>query len=126
MRAARPNEESCEDYTDVFLAHAQLYVFADRYDVEGLQRLSLSKLHDTLVKFNLYSERVADVVTLLKYTYQHTSNRTEQIDELRSLVIGYVCCRSDKLLSIEAFRNELNVQNPASLDLIDQMLKDFR
>lgn len=40
----RQNEEPCEDYTHVFLSHAQLYVFSDRYSIEPLQELSMQKL----------------------------------------------------------------------------------
>ncbi|TKA24290.1 hypothetical protein B0A54_17936 [Friedmanniomyces endolithicus] len=57
---ARANTESCEEYTDVSLSHAHLYTFADRYDVEGLRELALYKLHQTLVKFTQFNERIGD------------------------------------------------------------------
>jgi hypothetical protein len=47
----RKNRESCEDYTEVFLRHARLYVFADKYDVDGLKDLSLHMLQRTLAEF---------------------------------------------------------------------------
>ena len=40
----RKNRESCEDYTQVFLCHARLYVFADKYDIDPLRALSVHKL----------------------------------------------------------------------------------
>lgn len=69
---ARANHEVCEDYTEVFLSHAQMYVFADRYSVENLRRLTLRRLHETLVKFTLYDVRVPDITALLAFSYATT------------------------------------------------------
>ena len=41
----RKNRDAGEDFTAVFLGHARLYVFADRYDIESLRSLCLYKLH---------------------------------------------------------------------------------
>ncbi|KAI9891153.1 MAG: hypothetical protein M1814_002996 [Vezdaea aestivalis] len=70
---ARKNIKPCENYTEVFLCHARLYVFADRYDVEPLRQLTLHKLQRTLADFTLYDERTRDVVELVKYTYSNTA-----------------------------------------------------
>ncbi|KAK5726339.1 hypothetical protein LTS12_027452, partial [Elasticomyces elasticus] len=93
---ARANSESCEEYTDVFLSHAQLYVFADRYDVEGLRELALYKLHQTLVEFNLFKERIGDVSELLCYAYDNTPERLGCQERLRDLVLRYVACHIER------------------------------
>lgn len=44
----RKNVEECEDYTDVFLCHARVYIIADRYDIPGLRILALCQGLGTL------------------------------------------------------------------------------
>ncbi|EQL34555.1 hypothetical protein BDFG_03522 [Blastomyces dermatitidis ATCC 26199] len=43
-----------EDFTPVFLKQARLYVLADKYGIDLLCQLVLSKLHQTLRTFKLY------------------------------------------------------------------------
>lgn len=119
---ARPNKEACEDYTDVFLSHAKLYVFADTYAIEPLRTLSLQKLHKTLSIFTLFKEREGDIAALLQYTYQNTAERDAKMDELRKLVIKYVSCNVEKLRSNETFRETLAAENSSSVDLIEMLL----
>ncbi|PON22977.1 hypothetical protein TGAM01_v208232 [Trichoderma gamsii] len=40
-----------EDYTNHFLLHARVYVFAECYGVKGLMDLSLNELHGTLAQY---------------------------------------------------------------------------
>ncbi|KAG9660756.1 hypothetical protein KCU64_g2997, partial [Aureobasidium melanogenum] len=83
----RRNLEPYEDYREVFLCHAQLYVFADKYDIQPLAKLSLSKLGHTLADFNVFEERREDIVELLQYCYANTAERVGTKDSLRVLVI---------------------------------------
>ena len=87
----RKNRESCEDYTEVFLCHARLYVFADKYDVGPLRDLSLHKLQRTLAEFILDDKRAEDIVNLLRYNYSNITDCSESIDDLRLLVDGALC-----------------------------------
>ena len=96
-------QEPCEDYTEVFQCHARLYVFAEKYDIEPLKRLTKQKMHGTLVQFNLYKERVGDIVELLRYIYANTPDRDHATDELRELVMKYVVCKYDKVAASEEF-----------------------
>ena len=59
-----PNDDPREDYTEVFLCHARLYVFSDQFEIESLMRLTLQKLRLTLSRFSLYQERVPDIVSV--------------------------------------------------------------
>ena len=61
----RGNRGSSEDYTDVFLSHARLYVFAEMYDIQILKTLALEELHSTLANYTLYQSRTGDVIDLL-------------------------------------------------------------
>ncbi len=87
----RNNRESCEDYTEVFLCHARLYVFADEYDVGPLRDLSLHRLQRTLAEFILDDKRAEDIVNLLRYNYSNTTGCPESVDDLRLLVDGALC-----------------------------------
>ena len=99
----RQNKESCEDYTQVFLCHACLYVISDRYCIEPLQELALQKLRLTLSTFILFNERVSDIVELVQYTYAHTMEHEEGIDKLRSLVMDYVVCQMEAIVEDKNF-----------------------
>ena len=118
----RTNREACEDYTEVFLCHARLYVFADTYNVGPLKDLALHKLQRTLAQFTLYDERLEDIVKLLRYSYSNTSDRSESVDDLRLLVVHYSACVVEDLLQSEEFRLLLEKVGSLSRDLVVQML----
>ncbi|KAM3422069.1 hypothetical protein BST61_g2445 [Cercospora zeina] len=118
----RPNKEACEDYTDVFLSHAKIYVFADTYAIEPLRILSLQKLHRTLSLFTLFPGREDDIAILLRYTYQNTAEREVKMDELRELVLRYVSCKVEKVRSSKIFKETLRAENASSVDLIEMLL----
>ena len=88
------NSSSNQDFTSVFLAHARLYVLADRYLMLPLKSLALHKLHRTLLNFKMYASRIGDIVELARYAYSsgHTCERSEHgaIDELREIVVEYI------------------------------------
>ncbi|KFY95100.1 hypothetical protein V500_02951 [Pseudogymnoascus sp. VKM F-4518 (FW-2643)] len=97
----RQNSTAEEDYTSVFLGHARLYVFADKWGIEALKTLSLHKLHKTLLTFTLYSARLSDVVELVRYTYAHTPDLAHEMDDLRSLVMEYLTCETLKTPAVK-------------------------
>lgn len=106
----RENRSQTEDYTQVFVGHAQLYVFADQCDVLKLRKLALSKLHTTLSTFTLYEARRGDIVTLLRYVYnnEHTRDRgigsdAGKIDDLRELVLTCASLESKSLVQCVDF-----------------------
>lgn len=96
----RKNTESCEVYTEVFLSHAKLYVLADKYDIPVLRKLSLHSLYETLVHFTLYQDRIGDVVSLVRYSFENTI----ESDKLRSLLVGYCACFAKELSKGEEFQ----------------------
>ena len=74
----------------MFLAHARLYVIAEKYGVHSLKYLCLHKLHETSVKFTLYKESVEDVAELIRFSYCNDNTPDEGSDELRALILTYV------------------------------------
>lgn len=101
----RPNQESNEDYTDVFLSHAQLYVFAEKYDIQTLKTLALENLQNVLAIFTLYEERTGDIIALLRYVYMNTSELIDGHKEMRTLLTHYVGYEMDTLMKDEEFRD---------------------
>jgi hypothetical protein len=97
------NSNSTQDYTSVFLAHARLYVFADKYLVEPLKQLVLRKLHQTLVGFELYPERIGDVVELVRFVYSDDNMSGNGVNELRALVTMYIASRVQKFHESDSF-----------------------
>ncbi|KAI4230521.1 MAG: hypothetical protein LQ349_006226 [Xanthoria aureola] len=103
--APLPNQSPQEDYTDVFLSHAQLYVFAEKYDIKTLKQLALENLHASLAIYKLYKERTGDIVDLLRYVYANTSETVDDVKDLRTLLTLYMGYEMDTLMQDEDFRD---------------------
>ena len=101
----RGNKSPAEVYSDVFLSHARLYVFAEQWDIQELKMLALDELHATLAIYTLYTERTSDIINLLRYVYCNTSEPSERVENLRTLVTQYVGCEMDILADDEDFKN---------------------
>ncbi|CAF9940416.1 MAG: hypothetical protein ALECFALPRED_008662 [Alectoria fallacina] len=101
----RPNENPEEDYTDVFLSHAQLYVFADKYDMQSLKVLALEELHATLAIYTLYPVRTGDIIALLRYVYGNTGPSRGDKEGLRNVLTMYIGYEMDTLMNDEDFRD---------------------
>jgi hypothetical protein len=99
LRYAHPSH----NYTPVFLAHCRLYIFADKYGIEPLQQLVLHKLHRTLLLFQLFPERVRDVVELVRFAYTDEHTFSGGNDELRALVTIYAVLNIDRLDKSDSF-----------------------
>ena len=85
----RRNREACEDYTEVFLCHARLYVFAEKYDIRPLRKLALHKLQRTLSVFIVYKDRIGDLTSLIRYSYDNTSDLENSSEPLRDMISQY-------------------------------------
>jgi hypothetical protein len=96
-----PNSHAKQDYTGVFLAHAGLYVFADKYGIEPLESLSLHKLYMTLKSFTLYRARIGDILKLVRYAYENGPDY--ESNKLRALVSEYVACEIDTIGKAKRF-----------------------
>jgi hypothetical protein len=98
-----------QDFTPVFLAHARLYTFACMRLIDPLKRLTLHKLHQSLLRFKFYERRVGDVVELARYAYEHGEDRKSDgtIEDLRKLVVEYIACEVSNIGKDEAFASLL-------------------
>ena len=119
----RRNKDEYEDYTEVFLCHAYLYVFADKYDIQLLKVLALEELHATLNIFTLYPERVKDVVTLLHYVYSNARQQANETEDLRILMNQYVEYEIDEILKDDCLGDRLVGTEGAILGDIFKILR---
>jgi hypothetical protein len=107
----QPNSSAIQNYTQVFLTHAKLYVLADKYLVENLRALCLHKLHKTLVEFTLYQKRVNDVLALVEYVFSDKTQATSE-EPLRALVLEYIVLQIHNIGGLDQFASLLG-QNGA-------------
>lgn len=141
------DQETVDDYTNVFLSHAELYSFADYYQIDPLADLVVLELRETLSNITeLHSVHLASITELLKYTYSGTLDRKgrggnidrtdegekiyrtgqgKKIDKLRELVVHYAACIVEFLQDTTDFQELLEEKGELGRDLIGIMLRRF-
>lgn len=107
------NTGSWEDFTPVFVQQARLYVLADKYGIESLRQLILSKLYQTLKSFKLYNTGVTGIIEFVRFVYLNTPpNYGNQIDAMRNLVTRYVVSVLGQIGESECFQELLEDGGP--------------
>jgi hypothetical protein len=86
------NNGPVESSSEALLAHASLYVLAEKWGVNSLKMLVLSKLHQTLSTLRLDASKVQEVINLARYVYldSSTPDLKTKIDRLRKLICLYI------------------------------------
>ncbi|KAG6090363.1 hypothetical protein E4U15_006685 [Claviceps sp. LM218 group G6] len=103
--AAAPNLNTGNldtDYSEFFIAHAKVFMFAECYGIVGLTSLAIQKLHKALCGFRLSRERVGDIVALVRFCYERPGSQ-----RLRDLVVSYSVAILDSDITIDHFRGVL-------------------
>lgn len=116
-------QDQGEDYTTVFLGHAQLYMLADKWFIAPLKNLVLKKLHTTLSKFVPFEARYGDIAQLVRYTYDNTPCRKGGMDALRELVIKYVAYEVPKMLYSRCGSDLLEEIGPFARDITPMIMR---
>lgn len=107
------NSGSWDDFTPVFLDQARLYVLADKYCIDSLCQLVLSKLHQTLSNFRLYDNGVDGVIEFVRFVYLNTPpNYGDRVDALRNLATRYVVSILGQIGEHEEFQKLLEDGGP--------------
>lgn len=123
----RKNAKKYEDYTDAFLCHARVYVFAEKYDIARLRVIALHKLQQTLKIFHVYNKRIGNIVSLVRYSYSNGNTRDSEvgqdIDALRKLIIYYVVCVFETVVKDDSFLALMEEGGPLIRDLTGMLLK---
>ncbi len=120
---ARANTAPSEDYTNVFLSHAHVYVFAEKFDIRPLKRLALKNLHQTLEKFTLWPECVGDIVVLARFMYNPMAEPANEAESLRNILKRYIGYEMDVLIGAADFRDLLE-ENRELLDDVCSMVRE--
>lgn len=110
-----------EDFTPVFLSHAQVYVFAERYDVRSLKRVACYYLHETLKKFEVFPECVGDIVALIRFVYENTLQPDNKPEHLRKMLMLFVGCEMESLVEVNEFQDLLNENKELMFDFCDMV-----
>ncbi len=120
----RPNRNSSENYLEVLLSHARVYVFAEKWIIQPLKKLATKNLHSSLANYTLFPERVSDIVALLEYVYPRTVESKDGHEEMRELLMSYVETEMEILVEAVEFQELLAKPLPADLgDLLRDFLK---
>lgn len=120
-----PDDEGCPcfDTTSIFLCHARLYKFADRYECPDLMELSLAKLRQSLAQYAKHQKRVRHLVELIRYTYLHTMDFEEGRDRMRSVVLSYAYKFLKELSSERSFLDLLKGPGCLASDLVTKLVE---
>ncbi|KAL7932783.1 hypothetical protein V8C35DRAFT_322959 [Trichoderma chlorosporum] len=111
------HNQANEDYTDTFLSHVRLYIFAECYAITVLMGHSLTQLHSLLEGFTLHENRIDDIVALIRYCYENLAP-----ESLRSLVTLYAACKMDKLWKNKQFQALVAAHSELSMALLGLMV----
>ncbi|KAG5987075.1 hypothetical protein E4U43_005248 [Claviceps pusilla] len=100
------------DYSEYFIAHAKVFVFADYYGVEDLMDLAMQKLHGALCGFRLSRERLDDVLALVRFCYERPAP-----DKLKRMVASYAAGVVDSAVPADCFKEVLKDMEDFAADV---------
>lgn len=89
---------------DIYLLHAKLFVFAEKYDIQPLKMLAIHNLHLALSRYQLLLQHISDITDLIRYSYENTHASD---DLLRELLASYVELEMAVLIEAKPFEELL-------------------
>ncbi|KAG6078062.1 hypothetical protein E4U16_001688 [Claviceps sp. LM84 group G4] len=104
-----------KDYSELFISHARIFVFAQCYGVEALMDLSMQRLHETLCGFSLSTERINDVLALIRYCYEQPG--LERLKKMVAMYSAAVVNSDIQDLVIEDFEDLLKERGDFAADM---------
>ena len=84
-----PSADYKLDYLSVFISHARLYVFADTWGVQDLQKLTARRLDEALDQFQYSLGSATSTTELMQYICDSTFDCEDEVDILRRVVINF-------------------------------------
>ncbi|KAL2022226.1 hypothetical protein VTK56DRAFT_5836 [Thermocarpiscus australiensis] len=114
------NRDGGDDFAEVFLFHARLFVFADCYGISKLMELSLRKLGRALAALELDNrhEGAKAVVRLLQYCFDNPTP-----ESLRSLVLLYTACVARKIWPSSTFQDFFKTHDDFKMALMATLVE---
>jgi hypothetical protein len=111
--------EPDRSYSDVFFAHASLYVLGNLWLIYTLKALAIYKLHKTLCIFKLDGKNVADIVDLARYAYREEGQGSgDEIGRLREIVCHYLAVHATVLSAHAVFMDLIEEGGPFARDFV--------
>lgn len=107
-----------EKYADLFTFHARIFILAEKYNVAPLMKLSLSRLHQSLVSFNIDTHGPSGVVDLLRFCYEEPKPA-----DLRELVVLYAACKAKELWACEGFGDLMEESGEFSRAIMESIMQ---
>ncbi|KAG5933481.1 hypothetical protein E4U59_006855 [Claviceps monticola] len=103
------------DYSQLLIAHAKIFVFADCYGIDALMNVAIQKIHKALCEFRLSRVRVDDILALVRFCYEQPAP-----EKLRKLVASYSAAIMDSNVSTvlaECFQDVLKESGEFAADI---------
>ena len=119
-REIRSKCSATEDFTPVYLAHARLYILAEKYDIVPLRMHVLSKIRHTL-QGATYCHEIGvgyhDLISLIRFV-DGSMLSTARIDPLRELLISYLAGANRWILLSPECRKLVGEDADLAMDLV--------
>lgn len=93
------------------------------WGIEDLQHVALRKLKKVLSRYTLYEQGPQEIAQLIRYSFDHTMDKGEHRDPLRTLVSTYAACRVEELLDDDNFAELLGTISEFPISLM-RILRD--
>jgi len=95
------------DLAEIFLAHAELYCFADKYGVENLSKLCLQNLRVSLIDCECHDTQMGGLLELLAFVAENTPPISGHEENLRSVLLDYFVIIYELVAENEIFQELL-------------------
>jgi hypothetical protein len=104
--------------SNIILSHARLYVFADCYDMSKLADRSFDKLGQALLKLDVTSEAVTDIIELIRYVYDEPAP-----ERLQNHLALYAACKAGELWADTKFRGLVAAHADLAVAILGVMIE---
>jgi hypothetical protein len=108
-----------ENIGEVLLSHSSLYILADKWGIDSLKRLTLSKIYKTLTMIRLDLPKLDQIIDFVRYVYsnERTPDLENEMDELRELICLYLAAYAELTTRHTAFMALMEEGGPLARDL---------
>jgi hypothetical protein len=108
-----------ENIDEVLLLHTSLYVLAEKWGIDSLKMLTLSKIHKTLTMIRLDLPKLDQIIDFMRYAYsnERTPDLETEMDELRELICHYLAAYAELTTRHTAFMALMEEGGPFARDL---------
>ncbi|KAL8949480.1 MAG: hypothetical protein Q9222_004415 [Ikaeria aurantiellina] len=114
------------DYEVTLLLHAELYVMACHYMLDGLKNMAWQRLRSVLITVGVPqvgSPVISNVVSLIHYVYEETGETTDGAEPLRELLVTFAALHFTSFRGIEVDELMMSTQESDREFVVDLMVK---